>query len=138
MSNVNELDEIFGPDPEEDKAISALIEELMTVSEEASRAESRKKEIKKILLGKLDEVGATRMTVAGRTIYSTTKTYYGVDKDQLAAFKAWIEQVAPEANIPASANVNKAVQAFMDENPGADLPTFITKSESVSLGNRKA
>lgn len=132
----DELHALLGP--ESDTALAEMVTELVEVSATASKAEGRKKELKNLILAKLNETGMTAATVAGRKIYTSTRTYYGIDPNQLPTAKAWIEEVAPEVNIPASANVGKAVSAFLDENPSADVPDFITKSETITLNNRKA
>ena len=132
----DELHALLGP--ESDTALAEMVTELVEVSATASKAEGRKKELKKMILAKLDESGMTAATVAGRKIYTSERSYYGIDPNQLPAAKAWIERVAPEVNIPAAANVGKAVSAFLDENPSADIPSFITTSKTVTLNNRKA
>jgi hypothetical protein len=137
-NTLSDLDEILGSSPSEGSELESLVNELLSVTEIASNAERRKSEIKNTLLARMDEIGVTSMTVAGRKIYTSTRTYYGIDRNQLPEAKAWMEAVAPDINIPATDKVKKAVDLWMDEHPGEDLPGFITKSESVSLGNRKA
>jgi len=61
-----------------------------------------------------------------------------VHAQNLKSMKDWLEMVAPEVNIPASANIGKALTAFIDSNPDAEIPDFVAVTEKRSLTNRQA
>lgn len=130
------LDSLLGED--ENSTLAALVTELTTISGEITEKEKRKDELKLRIISTLDGMGASSVKVAGRRIGFTERTYYGIDREQVQAAKEWMEKVAPEANIPAAANIGKAVEAFLDDNPGVAVPAFITSTKTRILTNAKA
>lgn len=128
------LDSLLGAD---DATLGELVTKFTTLGEQISKMEKEKDDLKTRIMSTLDGMGATSVKVAGRRVGITERTYYGLDKTQIEAAKAWMEQVAPEANVPAAANVGKAVEAYLDANPGAALPAFVTSSVTRILTNAK-
>lgn len=111
-----------------------------------SRAEKVKKEIVARLTSRLDSLGVESVMAGGRVIGFTSRRYFGVAQgetpeqhaENLKSLHAWLQQYAPEKDIPASTGINAAVQAYLDQNPGAEIPAFLSSSETRSLTNRKA
>lgn len=132
------LDALLGTGEGSNPQLDQMAQELTTVAGQISALEKREKELKTLLMSALDSMGATSVKAGGRRIGITERTYYGINKEKLAEAKAWIERVAPEANIPAAQNVAKAVEAFRDTNPGVPLPEFITSSVTRIFTNAKA
>ena len=140
------MDDAFGPDAEETGKLGVLANELVEVSKTASQAEARKKEIKAEIISILDARGDDGAIAGGRRLGFTTRKYYGVAQGEspevhaqnLKSMKDWLEMVAPEVNIPASANIGKALTAFIDSNPDAEIPDFVAVTEKRSLTNRQA
>lgn len=128
------LDSLLGAD---DPTLADLVTKFTTLGEEISKKEKEKDDLKTRIMSTLDGMGATSVKVAGRRVGITERTYYGLNKEMIAAAKEWMERVAPEANIPAAQNVGKAVEAYLDANPGAALPEFVTSSVTRILTNAK-
>lgn len=133
-----ELDDILGPD---DQELGALVEEMMDAAADESAAKKRKSEAKAKIISRMDEMGVTGVTVAGRKLGFSTTTYYGVhteDPEKRKRFQEWMATLAPDINIPATDKVKKAVELWLDEHPSEDLPDFIKVTENRTLTNRKA
>jgi len=103
-----------------------------------SRIEALKKAVSERIVSRMDSMGLDSVKAGGRRLSFRRQSYYGVTEDGVADLALFMATVAPEANIPASTNIKKAVDAFLDANPGANLPSFISKTESRSLVNAKA
>lgn len=132
----DQVNDLFGGDSDGD--LAKWVTELTELKQQESQLGKQCDELKARIIAKLKELGTTSMKVAGRRIGLSSRTYYGVDKNMLAEAKAWLEQVAPEVNIPASANIGKAVEAYLEQNPSATLPPFIVTSETETFTNAKA
>lgn len=131
-----QVDDVFGGANDADLAtwVTQLTEKKAQVSAMGKECD----ELQGRIVAKLKELGTTSMKVAGRRIGLSSREYYGIDKDRLAEAKEWIERVAPEVNIPAATNVGKAVEAYLAQNPGADLPQFIKVTTTETFTNAKA
>lgn len=133
-----DLDDILGPD---DKELANLVEEMMIEATAESLAKKNKEAAKTLIIQRMDEMGLTGVTVAGRKLGFSTTMYYGIeheDPEKRERFKKWMEEGAPTINLPASANVKKAVELWLDIHPDEELPDFIKVNERRSLTNRKA
>lgn len=131
-----QVDDLFGSSNDAD--LASWVSDLTKKKAEASALDKECDDLKNKIVAKLKELGTTSMKVAGRRIGLSSRDYYGIDKEQLPAAKAWIEAVAPEVNVPAAANVGKAVEAFLAQNPGAELPAFIKVTTTETFTNAKA
>lgn len=118
--------------------LAAAVEDYTATCEELNFLEKRKAELKDKIIASLRHIGATSMKVAGRTIGLSSRTYYGWDRNRIEEARAWLRSVDPSLDVPATNGIGKALRAYMDENPGADVPDFITSSETVTLTNSKA
>ena len=120
--------------------------ELAEVSAKVSVLEKRKKELKANIMQALDSAGLDAAVAGGRRLGFTTRTYWGVAEGATPTERAanvtklqdWLDTIAPEVNVPASMNINKAVTAFIEEGGDPETLPFLSKSESRSLTNRKA
>lgn len=133
-----ELDEILGP---QDQVLAPLVEEYERVKADRKAAERKEGELKKQIIGLMDEQGAMSVTVSGRRLTFSTRTFYGLDvttPDKMRRMKEWMERYAPSLNIPATDKVKKAVEEWEADNPGQDIPDFIKVEERRSLSNTKA
>lgn len=66
------------------------------------------------------------------------QTYFGVDHTRLRDVVAFVDQwVGHDAVTPSSATVKRAMEAFMDANPGAPRPDFLTSTLARSVVNTK-
>ncbi len=123
---------------EEDAEIGDLALEHDRIRSECERLEDRKKELAKRITAKLEQLGLDSVKAAGRRLSFRETSYYGIAEGRLQDAKDFIEAVAPEANVPASSNIKKALEAWLDENPGAEIPNFISVTKTRSLMNSKA
>lgn len=146
MSDENimaELDEMLGADSDK---LGELANALVRATQAESEAKKEKDLIKARIISILDERGDDGAIAGGRRLGFTTRKYYGVAQgdspeqraENLQQIKQWLEQVAPEVNVPASANIGKAVNAYLDANPSAEVPDFVAVTEKRSLTNRQA
>lgn len=131
-----QLDDILGGSTDGD--LATWVTDLVTKGAEAKKLDGEISTLKARIIGKMKELGSTGMSVAGRRIGLSSRTYYGIVKEKMEEFKKWMLEIAPEAYIPASTNVAKAVEVFQERNPGADLPDFIAVSETETFTNAKA
>jgi hypothetical protein len=116
---------------------------LAVLHEQARTAESRaasiKEETAKRIIMRMDSMGLDQVKSNGRRLAFRTNTYYGIVEGQLQAAKDFLESVAPEVNVPASTNIKKAVEAYLDGQPqGTPIPACIAVTQSKSLVNAKA
>lgn len=130
------VQDLFGG--ESDASLVSMVDEYTKAQDEKSKAEKKCEDLKARIMQKLDEIGTTSIKVAGRRVGITTRRYYGVNKERLAEFQKWMQDNAPEANIPAAANVGKAVEAYVENHPGEALPECVTFSDTRILTNAKA
>lgn len=130
---LNTIAEVAGCDD-----LGTLAQTHEQLGREASRIEALRKAVSDRLISLLDSQMLDAAVAGGRRIGFTKRTYYGIKAGRLADFRAWISQVAPERDIPASTNVAAAVTAFLDTNPGDALPDFIEQDERRYLSNTKA
>lgn len=114
----------------------AVLHERARASE--SKAKAAKDELAKRIIARMDGIGTDTFRGNGRRLGFRTQTFYGIAEGQLQAAKDFIEAQAPEVNIPASANIKKAVEAYLDTHPGEPIPPFIAVTETRSLVNAKA
>jgi hypothetical protein len=112
-----------------------------------SKCKEAKDEVKARIESRLDGMGVDAAVAGGRRVGFSSRTYYGIKEGQtpqerqanIDALHAWMREVAPEADVPASTNVNRAVQAHLDRfGPEAELPAFIAKTDTRTLTNRQA
>lgn len=103
-----------------------------------SKIEGVKKELSARIVQKMEAMGVDAVKADGRRLGFRSQKYYGVAEGRESDLKDFIEAVAPEVNIPASANIKKALDAWLDRNPGQQVPEFISVSETRSLVNAKA
>lgn len=134
-SLMQQVDDVLGG--QNDATLEAKVREFCEAKEQESKASERADTLKAEIMSAMDSLGTTSMKIAGRRIGITERTYYGVDREKLPEFQAWMQKVAPEANIPAAANVGKAVDAYLAENPSATMPDFIKSSVSRIFTNAK-
>lgn len=140
---MDELDATFGPDTEQ---LGDLANALVEATQAESAAKKEKDRLKAKIISILDERGDDGAIAGGRRLGFTTRKYYGVAQgespeqhaENLTRIKDWLESVAPEVNVPASANIGKAVNAYLDANPDQDVPDFVAVTERRSLTNRQA
>lgn len=125
---------IFDDDPE----LGVLAVEHDRLRALESRVEALKKQVSERIVSMMDALGVESVKAGGRRLAFRRQNYYGVAEGREADLKAFMEVVAPEANIPASSNIKKAVDAWLDANPHVSIPDFISKTESRSLVNAKA
>jgi hypothetical protein len=138
--------DIFGPSDEDQATLGDLARELTFITSEVSDLEKRKSQLKAEIMQLLDSMGMDSASAGGRRLGFTTRKYYGISEGEspdqreqnLKHMKEWLESVAPEVNVPASANIGKAVAAYLDENPSAEIPDFVKVTEQRSLTNRQA
>lgn len=132
---------------DDDVELGALAEQHEFYRRTESDAKAKKDEIAKQIAQRLDSLGMTSAVVNGRRLGFTTRHYYGIAEGNDAnerngninAMHAWLSQIAPDVDVPASANINKAVQAYLDiHGEGAELPPFLSKTEVRSVTNSKA
>lgn len=120
----------------------AEIGELAVLHERARSAESRasaiKEETAKRIVMRMDALGLDQVKSGGRRLSFRTNTYYGISEGRIQEAKDFLESIAPEVNIPASANIKKAVEAYLDQHPGVAIPSFIAVTQTKSLTNAKA
>jgi len=120
----------------------AEIGDLAVLHERARSAESRaaavKEETARRIVQKMDALGLDQVKSNGRRLSFRTNTYYGIAEGRTQEAKDFLESVAPEVNIPASANIKKAVEAYLDQHPGVAIPGFIAVTQTKSLTNAKA
>lgn len=100
--------------------------------------ERKKKELAQRIVARMEAMGLDKATAGGRRLGFREMTTYGVAEGRVQELKDFIESIAPEVNIPASTNVKKAVDAFLDRNPGASVPDFVSVTKTRSLTNAKA
>ena len=103
-----------------------------------SRVEKLKKELSTRIISRMESMGLDRATANGRRLGFTERTNYGVAEGCAQQVKDFIGSIAPGVNIPASTNIAKAVGAYLDQNPGAVIPPFISVTKTRSLTNAKA
>lgn len=128
------LEEALGQDP--DLGPLALLHDKARGLE--GRVEAVKKELSLKITAKMEAMGLDSVKADGRRLSFRTQKYFGVAEGREGDLKDFIEAVAPEVNIPASANIKKALDAWLDRNPGQPVPDFISVSETRSLVNAKA
>jgi len=134
---VNEqLDAILGGSTDGD--LAKWVTDLVAKKAEAKTLDDACDVLQARIISKMKELGSTGMVVAGRRIGLSSRTYYGIVKEKMEAFKSWMLDIAPEAYIPASTNVAKAVEVFMEKNPGSTLPDFVAVTEKETFTNSKA
>ena len=151
MSNENDVDVKDVLSELQDEALDTselgtLANELVCATQEASKCEARKREIKKKIMALLDSAGLDAAVAAGRRLGFTTKTYWGLAQGQtpeerkanVEALRKWLSDVAPEVDVPASTNINKAVTAFIEDGGDPESLPFLSKQDKRSLTNRKA
>lgn len=139
-----EMTAAFGLD--EDAELAEMAQALTRLGGIRSQAEREAKRLKKLIINKLDSAGLEAAVAGNRRLGFTTRTYYGVAEgeslgereENVASMRKWIDEIAPEVNVPASQNIGKAVTAYLDANPEAELPSFVKVSETRSLTNRQA
>lgn len=125
---------IFDDDPE----LGVLAVEHDRLRALESRVEALKKQVSERIVSMMDALGVESVKAGGRRLSFRRQTYYGIVEGKVPSLQVFMESVAPEVNIPASANIKKALDAWLDANPGAEIPDFISKTESRSLVNAKA
>ena len=103
-----------------------------------SRAESMKKELALRITQKMEAMGVDSVKAGGRRLGFRSQTYFGCADGRSSDLKVFIETVAPECLVPASTNIKKALDLWLDQHPGAPIPDFISASQSRSLVNAKA
>lgn len=100
-------------------------------------AEEKKDELAKRITARMESLGLDSVKAGGRRLAFREQTFYGIAEGHVQEAKDFLEAVAPEVNVPASTNIKKAVDAYLDENPGAAIPAFISVTKTRSLVNAK-
>jgi len=103
-----------------------------------SKIEGMKKELSQRIVARMDSMGVDSVKANGRRLGFKTTRYFGVADGHESDLKDFIEAVAPECLIPASTNIKKALDAWLDRNPNQPVPPFISVTETRSLVNAKA
>ena len=140
-----QLDGVLG-NPEEMDELGELAQALTQVAAISSEAEKKKKALKARIMEILDAQGLEAAVAGGRRLGFSTRKFFSVAQgdtpevgaENMRRFKEWMEATAPTENVPASQKIQRAVNAWMDQNPGEQLPDFIHEGESRSLTNRQA
>lgn len=141
----SEFDAIIGMDEE---GLASLAQKHAALRTLSGKVEAEKKLLAKELMRQLESMGVDSVKAGGQRIGTRTVTYFGIAegdtpearKANVAALKEFIHQVAPEADVPASTNIKRAITAWLDQDASRtvdDLPSCIHKSERVSLTNAR-
>lgn len=131
---------------QQDDSLTTLAQAHERMRSLESKAEKLKKEIVQRITARLDSLGVDSVRAGERVVGFSTRTYVGVNQgaspeqhaQNLRALHAWLQEYAPEKDVPASTGLNAAFQAYLDRNPGATMPEFLTSTETRTLTNRKA
>lgn len=102
-----------------------------------TKADALKTNLGKAMLSQLDRLMLDIVEGDGFRVSVRETRYAGIAPNRLPEAKAWIEHLAPELNIPSSANVKKALEVFRDMNPDAPTPDFLSESTSRSVTNTR-
>lgn len=130
----NEMRDLMG----DDKELGELAVAHDRLRGLESKIEAAKKELATRIVSRMDSMGIDSVKANGRRLGFKTTRYYGVAEGQEADLKEFVEAVAPECMVPASTNIKKALDAWLDRNPEKPLPPFISVTETRSLVNAKA
>lgn len=122
----------------EDAEIGVLANQHEQLRALEGKVESTKKEIALRIVQKMEAMGVDAVKAGGRRLGFREQTYYGCAEGRNDDLKDFIEAVAPECLVPASTNIKKALDAWLDRNPGQNVPDFISVSKTRSLVNAKA
>ena len=130
---------------DDDTELGELAVALTRVSDIVSAGEKIKKGLKAQIISKLDSAGLDGAIAGGRRLGFSQRTYYGVAQggsprqyaENLRQMKEFLERVAPEKNLPTSANMGKALNAYLDSNPEAEVPEFVAVTTQRTLTNGK-
>ena len=131
-----EMAEAFGGDSDGELGRLANLHEKLRGFE--GKIESMKKETALRITQRMEAMGVDSVKAGGRRLGFRTQKYFGVTPGSEVDLREFIEAVAPECLVPASTNIKKALDAWLDRNPGQNVPGFISVTESRSLVNAKA
>lgn len=130
----DELATVLGDDAE----LGALAQQHDKLRELAKKYDEAKAEVAKAIVARMEGMGLDSVKAGGRRLSFKKQTYYGCAEGRSQDVKDFVEAVAPELNVPATTNIKKALEVFLDENPGSPIPEFISVNETRSLVNAKA
>lgn len=137
MSDEREAQEALESVLGEDAELGELAVEHDRIRALVSGLEEKKAELSKRIVQKMETLGLDSVKAGGRRLSFRETSYYGITDGRAQDAKDFIEAVAPEVNIPASANIKKALDAWLDRNPGQPIPDFISVTKARSLVNAK-
>jgi hypothetical protein len=147
MSDINDI--LDAVNDLGDVGVSDEIRDICAEYEKAKsarlRAKAKEDEMKAAIMAFMEDSGFDSFVMHGRRYGTQTKTYWGIAQGQtpeereanVERAKAWLDQEAPDLNIPASNNIQRALNEWLDRHPNEEAPDFLSKSERVSLTNRQ-